>query len=75
VATAGRDVEILWWREGDREVDIILAGRSGVLAIEVGSGRPKPSLPAAPDYSPLMAAQREPRRRVPVSCQLPSMLV
>jgi predicted AAA+ superfamily ATPase len=45
VATAGRDVEVLWWREGDREVDFVLAGRSGVLAIEVGSGRPKPSLP------------------------------
>lgn len=45
VATAGRDIEILWWREGDREVDFVLAGRSGVLAVEVGSGRPKSSLP------------------------------
>lgn len=45
VATAGRDVDVLWWREGDREVDFVLAGRSAVLAIEVGSGRPKSSLP------------------------------
>ena len=45
LATAGRDIEVLWWREGDREVDFVLAGRSGVVAIEVGSGRPKPSLP------------------------------
>jgi len=45
VATAGRDIDVLWWREGDHEADFVLAGRSGVLAIEVGSGRTKPSLP------------------------------
>ena len=33
VATAERNMEVTWWREGDREVDYVLAGRSGVLAI------------------------------------------
>ena len=45
VATAGRDIEVTWWREGDREVDYVLADRTKTLAIEVGSGRPKSSLP------------------------------
>ncbi len=45
VATAGRDIEVTWWREGDREVDFVLADRTQTLAIEVGSGRPKSSPP------------------------------
>ena len=45
VNTAGRDVEVTWWRERDREVDFVLSGPGGVLAIEVASGRVKPSLP------------------------------
>lgn len=43
--TAERDVEVTWWREGDREVDFVLSHRSNVLAIEVASGRRKASLP------------------------------
>lgn len=58
VATAGRDIDVLWWREGDREVDFILAGRSGVLAIEVGSGRPKPSLPGLAAFKRQYGAAR-----------------
>jgi predicted AAA+ superfamily ATPase len=45
VNTAGRDLEVGWWRAGDREVDYVLSGRGDVLAIEVASGRRKPSLP------------------------------
>jgi predicted AAA+ superfamily ATPase len=45
VNTAGRDAEVGWWREGDREVDFVVSDRSAVLAIEVGSGRRKGSLP------------------------------
>jgi predicted AAA+ superfamily ATPase len=45
VNTAGRELDVTWWRAGDREVDYVLAGRGGVLAIEVASGRRKPSLP------------------------------
>ncbi len=58
VATAGRDIDVLWWREGDREVDFVLAGRSGVLAIEVGSGRPKPSLPGLAAFTRHFGAAR-----------------
>lgn len=43
--TSGRDTAVGWWREGDREVDFVLSDRSQVLAIEVASGRRKPSLP------------------------------
>ena len=45
VATAERNMEVTWWREGDREVDYVLAGRSGVLAIGVASGRRKAGVP------------------------------
>jgi hypothetical protein len=45
VATAGRDVEVRWRREGHVEVDFVLGSRDRVLAIEVGSGRRKSSLP------------------------------
>lgn len=45
VHTAGRDLDVGWWRAGDREVDYVLSGRGDVLAIEVASGRRKPSLP------------------------------
>ncbi|MGH2468263.1 MAG: ATP-binding protein [Candidatus Limnocylindrales bacterium] len=46
VNTAGRGMEVSWWRERDREVDFVLsAGRGTPLAIEVASGRRKPSLP------------------------------
>lgn len=64
VNTAGRDLEVTWWREGDREVDFVLAGPEGVLAIEVASGRHKPGLPgleafgrAVPSRKLLIGAQ------------------
>jgi hypothetical protein len=43
-ATATPDMELTWWREGDREVDFILADASRVLAIEVASGAHKRDL-------------------------------
>lgn len=44
VATAGPDVEVTWWRVGDREVDFVLARGASVLAIEVASGPEKSDL-------------------------------
>jgi len=44
VATAGPDVEVTWWRVGDREVDFVLARGSAILAIEVASGQEKSDL-------------------------------
>jgi predicted AAA+ superfamily ATPase len=43
--TAGRDIEVTWWREGDREVDFVVSDGTRVLAIEVASGRRKRGLP------------------------------
>ncbi len=45
VNTAERDLDVTWWRDRDREVDFVLTGPRGVLAIEVASGRAKPGLP------------------------------
>lgn len=44
VATAGPDIEVTWWRAGDREVDFVLARGSTLLAIEVASGPEKTDL-------------------------------
>jgi hypothetical protein len=38
-------LELSWWREGDREVDFVLAGPDGLAAIEVKSGRAPASQP------------------------------
>jgi predicted AAA+ superfamily ATPase len=38
VAATG-EVELSWWRDGDREVDFVLRGAGGIAAIDVKSGR------------------------------------
>ena len=37
--TAGRDIEVCYWRDGVQEVDFVLRGRRRLLAIEVKSRR------------------------------------
>lgn len=64
VRTMGRDLEVTWWREGDREVDYVLSGSRGVLAIEVASGRRKPSLPGLDSFG-----RRHPSRKLLVGAQ------
>jgi predicted AAA+ superfamily ATPase len=44
-AAATGEVELSWWREGDREVDFVLSGAGGLAAIEVKSGRAGPLQP------------------------------
>ena len=44
VATAGLDIEVTWWRAGNREVDFVLARGSALLAVEVASGPEKTDL-------------------------------
>lgn len=56
--TAERDVEVSWWREGDREVDFVLSDRSTVLAIEVASGRRKPSLPGLDAFGRVVESRK-----------------
>lgn len=40
---AKRDFELSWWREGRNEVDFVITHDGEVTAIEVESGRPKPT--------------------------------
>jgi uncharacterized protein len=44
-AAATGELELSWWREGDREVDFVLAGAGGLAAIEVKSGHAGASQP------------------------------
>lgn len=44
-ASTIRGLGVSWWRDGDREVDFVLAGPGGFAAIEVKSGRARASLP------------------------------
>ena len=58
VNTAGRDIEVTWWRERDREVDFVLSSPSAVLAIEVASGRVKRSLPGLEAFKRIAPSAR-----------------
>jgi predicted AAA+ superfamily ATPase len=44
-AAATGEVELSWWREGDREVDFVLSGAGGLAAVEVKSGRASAAQP------------------------------
>lgn len=55
--TSGRDTEVTWWRERDREVDFVVADRHDVLAIEVASGRRKPGLPGLEAFGRLVPSR------------------
>ena len=45
VNSSSADTTISWWRDRDREVDFVIESPHGLLAMEVGSGRRKGSLP------------------------------
>ena len=59
------DVEVFWWREGDLEVDFVAACEDSVCAIEVKSGRVKPTRGMAefivrnPEARPLIVGSPE----------------
>ncbi|MHB8399408.1 MAG: ATP-binding protein [Candidatus Limnocylindrales bacterium] len=54
-AAAIGEVELSWWREGDREVDFVLSGAGGLAAIEVKSGRAGTSQPGIAEFSTAFA--------------------
>jgi len=54
-AAATGGVELSWWREGDHEVDFVLAGAGGLAAIEVKSGRTGASQPGIAAFSAAFA--------------------
>ncbi len=58
VNTAERDIEVTWWRDGNREVDFVLSDRSTVLAIEVASGRRKPGLPGLDAFGRVVESRK-----------------
>ena len=51
-AAATGELELSWWREGDREVDFVLSGAGGLAAIEVKSGRAAPRSRGSPRSRP-----------------------
>ncbi|MBQ9043484.1 MAG: ATP-binding protein [Eggerthellaceae bacterium] len=59
------DVEVFWWREGDLEVDFVVTCEDAVCAIEVKSGRVKPTRGMAefvvrnPEARPLVVGSTE----------------
>ncbi len=58
VNTAPSSLEVTWWREGNREVDFVLSDGRRILAIEVGSGRAKGSLPGLDAFTRMAPAAR-----------------
>ena len=49
-SVSGISIEVDYWREGDREVDFVLASKRGLAAIEVKSGRKKEALPGMVEF-------------------------
>lgn len=54
-AAATGELELSWWREGDREVDSVLSGAGGLAAIEVKSGRAGTSRPGIAAFTAAFA--------------------
>lgn len=50
-AAATGGVNLAWWRDGNREVDFVLAGAGRLVAIEVKSGRSPASQPGIAAFS------------------------
>ena len=51
VNSAPPGTTVSWWRDRDREVDFVIETPRGLLAMEVGSGRRKRSLPGLAAFS------------------------
>jgi hypothetical protein len=59
VNTADVDVEVLYWREANREVDFVIRKGKRVAAIEVTSGRRKPSLSGLETFGSKFTTRRK----------------
>lgn len=64
VSSSDTEIHTYWWRDGDREVDFVLADATRVLAIEVTGGRPKRSLPGLSEFG-----ERYPSRKLLIGGQ------
>ncbi|NNN06606.1 MAG: ATP-binding protein [Elusimicrobia bacterium] len=56
---AGTGIEVLYWREINREVDFVLKGKGRVTALEVTSSRRKDSLPGMAEFAKEFKPQRQ----------------
>lgn len=56
--TAGRDVEVTYWRERDREVDFVLQRGEAVVPVEVKGGRTRGAHPGTEAFSRRHAVRR-----------------
>ena len=54
----GTGVDVFYWREDGHEVDYVVRSGKGLTAIEVTSGRRKPSLPGVEAFSKLHKMDR-----------------
>lgn len=57
-SVSGTGMEVFYWREGDREVDFVLASKNGLAAIEVKSGRKKEALPGMAEFDKRYAPEK-----------------
>jgi predicted AAA+ superfamily ATPase len=60
VKTAPSGLQVTWWREGHRAIDFVLSDGHRPLAIEVVSGRAKPSLPGLESFARVAPGSRAP---------------
>lgn len=58
-STAGTNVEVFYWREGNQEVDFVLRSGRTVAAIEVKSGRHRDSLPGMDAFAKAFKPQHQ----------------
>jgi predicted AAA+ superfamily ATPase len=57
--SAGTDINVFYWREGNREVDFVLKGKGRVAAVEVTSSRRKDSWPGMASFCEKFHPQRQ----------------
>ena len=55
---AGTGVEVLYWRERNREVDFVLRRGERLVGIEVKSGRPRSALPGLQAFATAWRPER-----------------
>lgn len=58
-SAAGTNIEVFYWREGNREVDFILRSGRSITAIEVKSGRHRETLPGMEAFAKAFKPQHQ----------------
>ena len=58
-STAGTNIEVFYWREGNQEVDFVLRSGRAITAIEVKSGRHRNTLPGMEAFAKAFKPQHQ----------------